>query len=362
MEKIRLLYVPNELGSFRHLGFRRPLANLLAANLIDDASVFSLQLRISHGGDPEEHRLQLLKRVREFRPNVVLMQHLGSTHLDERHFRAMRASCSFDLIYHEADPYSRWIHPLPRSAAIAGRFSNVTLTVGSGEFMKSFYRAGARDVRWVPSAYEPERYGLDDANLQEERHYDVVIVANRSIPRFRGHPNWLERIRFVQEMQRRFGSRLAIYGGGWSGVGAMGRIENTLQHKAIRSAWISANWDHYAREPKYFSNRLSISLATGSVHATTEHPQYDELFGPDTRSFLLTEAKRKNLIDRIESYIDETTPAQRIRASVRAQTFARAHLRQDDQLVSYLNYRELRIEPQAAKESWDLTAPALSEI
>ena len=40
VKSFRILYVPNELGAFRQLGFRRPLANLVDAGFIDEVSVF----------------------------------------------------------------------------------------------------------------------------------------------------------------------------------------------------------------------------------------------------------------------------------------------------------------------------------
>lgn len=362
MSKIRILYVPNEAGDFRQLGFRRPLANLRDSGLIADSSVFSLQWRIRNGGDPEQHRQDLVKRIYEFRPNVVLMQHLGSTGLTDNHFAQMRAATDFDLIYHEGDPYSRFLHPLPRAAKAAGRASDVTFTVGSGVFADNFRRSGAADVRWASHVFEPDRYKYVPVDAEKVRDHEVVVVANRNSPRFRGHPNWRDRIRFVSLLQECFGDRLAIYGRGWGGVGARGPIDFSRQNEAIRSAWISANWDHYANEPDYFSNRLPISLAAGSIHATTSHPGYAALFPEESQQFLVFAESPSRLVAAIEQHLLVTTPEERIRASMRAQEFAYSRFRQDDQLVSFLNYRHMRIDPLAATAVWDIESDALSEV
>lgn len=362
MTKMRILYVPNESGDFRQLGFRRPLANLISAGLVAEASVFSLQWRIRNGGDPEQHRQDLIKRIREFQPNVVLMQHLGSTGLTHKHFREIRDAADFELIYHEADPYSRFLHPLPGPARAAGRASDVTFTVGAGVFVENFRRAGASDVRWASHVFESERYRHVPVSSELTREHDIVVVANRNRPKFRGHPNWRDRIAFVAHLQERFGDRLAIYGSGWSGVGAMGPVDPSSQDAAIRSAWISANWDHYAREPYYFSNRLPISLAAGSIHATTYHPGYEALFQEETKRFLIFGKTHRGLADSMEHVLTSVPPAERIEASISGQQFAHAYYRQDNQLVSFLNYRDVRVEPSLALESWDINASPLKDV
>lgn len=362
MDALRVLYVPNEAHEFRQLGFRRPFADLVAAGLLGEVSVFSLQWRMRNGGDPETHRRDLIERVREFRPNVVLMQHLGSTGLTGKHFAAMRAAANFELIYHEADPYSRWLHPLPRGAAAAGRAADVVFTVGTGTFRQNFRRAGAKDVRWSPHVFEPERYKFSSIGSEAEREFDIVVVANRNRPRFRGHPNWRDRIKFVSLLQERFGERLAVYGNGWTGAGARGPVDFSHQDEAIQSAWVSANWDHYAAEPRYFSNRLPISLAAGSIHATTYHPGYDDIFSEATKDFLILESDIVRLVDSIGNFLDASSPLERMRASTRAQAYAFANCRQDDQLVRFLNYRNTRIDPDVAAASWDIKTKPLQEL
>lgn len=362
MNNIRILYVPNESGDFRQLGFRRPLANLWRAGLIAETSVFSLQWRIRNGGDPEQHRQDLVERVREFQPNFVLMQHLGSTGLTNRHFRAMRDAADFEFVYHEADPYSRFLHPLPGSARAAGRSADVTFTVGSGVFAENFRRSGSSDVRWASHVFEPDRYLHTPVSTDLVRLHDIVVVANRNSPRFRGHPNWRDRIEFVTRLQARFGDRLAIFGRGWTGVGAQGPVDFSRQDEAIRSAWISANWDHYADEPSYFSNRLPISLAAGSIHATTWHPGYDTLFPISTKQFLMHSNSCSGLVEAIGTFLSGTTAEERIQAGTRGQEFAYKYYRQDDQLVKFLNYRGVRVDPSAASEAWDLEDHSLSAV
>lgn len=348
----RIFYVPNEFGGFQQVGFREPLAMLADAGLVDGLEVFSLLDAIRNGGDADAHRRELIDRVEDFRPDVLLMQHLVGTGLRKSHFAALRAACQRDFIYHEADPYSRLLHPLPSEAREAGRAADVVFTVGRGTFAQNFRRTGSRDVRWLPSAYEPNRTVNFDRPPRTERPFEVVIVANRNRPRLRGLPNWRERIRFVELMQQHFGSRLAVFGRGWEGPTAKGPAPFEAQDEAITSGWISANWDHFAAEDSYFSNRLPISLAAGSIHATTEHPGYRDLFRDAAGEFLLFATSPRALIDSIETVLDTTTTDERLRRIEAGRRFAAAEFRQDDLMLRMINWRTTWIDPAVARAVW----------
>jgi hypothetical protein len=360
--KIRLLYVPNEENDFRQVGFRRPLSNLSTSGLIGEVSVFSLQLRIRQGGNAEQHRQDLVQRVADFQPNLILMQHLGATGLRDRHFEAMQRQGKFKLIYHEADPYSRFLHPLPFAARAAGRHADVVFTVGNGWFANNFVRTGATDVRWAASAFEPDRYLFKTVDDMPVRDHDIVMIANRNKPRMRGLPNWKDRIRYVDYMENRFHDRFAIYGHGWSGPSARGPVDFSRQDEAIRSGWVSANWDHFASEPSYFSNRLPVSLSAGSIHATGMHPGYLNIFGEETREFLLLGDSHEALGDRIEGFLGETSVEDRLRIAAKAQAFAYRNYRQDNQLVQFLNFSAQRVRPESAMEIWDTSSNTLTGL
>ncbi|PZE86282.1 glycosyltransferase [Curtobacterium sp. MCBD17_032] len=348
----RIFYVPNEFGGFRQVGFREPLEMLHRAGMIESLEVFSLLDAVRSGGDARAHRRELLERVAAFQPDILLMQHLVGTGLRRSHFADLQASCRSDFIYHEADPYSRHLHPLPIEAREAGRAADVVFTVGRGTFADNFRRAGSKNVRWLPSAYEPNRSVNFDRPLREDRPFEVVIVANRNRPRLRGLPDWRERIRFVELMQEHFGTRLAVYGRGWEGPTAKGPAPFEAQDEAITSGWVSANWDHFANEDSYFSNRLPISLASGSIHATTDHPGYDELFGDKAEGFLIRGTSPEALIASIDSVLENTTTDERLRRIQAGREFAAATFRQDDLMLQMLNWRRTWIDPSGARTIW----------
>ena len=353
----RVFYVPNEAGDSLQAGYRRAFQNLVSADLLDEVETFSLERRLRAGGDPGQHRRDLLAAVRRFQPDLLVMQHLGATALDDSAFADLTVSGT-PLLYHEADPYTRWLHPLPAAARAAARAASVVFTVGSSTFAANFRRAGARRVEWTPHVFDPGR--IEGGAGPRDRDHDVVMIANRSRARVRPIPSTRARVRFTELAQRSLGERFALYGRDWDGPSARGVLPYSRQSEALRSAWLSANWDHFAREERYFSDRLAISLASGSISATTSHPGYDAVFPEqETGRFLLTATSPAALVDRIEHYLRTTSIEQRLDAEDAARRFAWAHLRQDDNLVMMLNAAGAGIDPAAARAAWDpATAPS----
>jgi hypothetical protein len=354
-----VLYVPNEAGDSRQSATRRALKNLLDAGLIGDVAIFSLLHRIRAGMPTDEAHAKMLGIATAFRPDVILMQHLGGTRITRRVLAQLKATgTGTRLIYHEADPYSRFRHPLPHEARIASRAADVTFTVGSGNFKRNFDRAGATDVRWLPSGFDAGRFGTEPIDDSVSRPFDVVMVANRATPRLRGHPNWRDRIRFVEFLSEEFQDRFAVYGRGWDGPSAKGTVPYDQQGRAIQSAWISANWDHYVDEPDYFSDRLPTSLAAGSIHVTSSHPGYGAQFGHRVSSFIRPVNSFEEAAAHIHQIL-ELPPAELIAAQRAGRDFAFAKFRQEDQLVTMLNFAAEIINPEAAQEAWDSSKPGL---
>ena len=353
----RLLWVPNEIGDGLQFGYRRAFADLVAMGAIEHVEVFSLEQRMRAGGDPAEHRAALLDQAARFKPDVVFVQHAGYTGLGAAQIDRLLAGGAA-LLYQEADPYTRWIHPLPRTARIMGNRAAVVFTCGAGTFSANFRRAGARRVEWMPHTFDPGR--VDARPNTADRSFDVVVVANQGRARFRPLPSAGQRRRFVDLLQQRWGSQMGLYGNGWTGPAARGPVPYSEQSDAIRSGRISANWDHFAAEPCYFSDRLPISLASGSIHATTLHPGYGAFFPPSTSSFLITGATPEDLASRIAHHLDRTSSDQRLEAEDAARAYAWSTLRQDDHLVTMLNAIGADIDPHDAHEAWDLDRVPLS--
>lgn len=359
---MKILYVPNEWGPGRQSGMRRALATLVDSGLIEDVKVYSLLWRIREGAG-RSAAMGLLQLVREFSPDLILMQHLGSTGLDEEYFRTLRSASKFRLVYHEADPYNRWKHRLPSEAKAAGRNADVVFTVGRGAFRSNFLRSGSKDVRWCSSVFDPGRFGSSDIPTDANRPFDVVMIANRSQARtsVTGHPNAKAREVLVRLLERRFGSRFAIYGNGWTGPSARGPVTYSEQDAAIHSGWVTANWDHYANEAAYFSDRLPTTLATGSVHITTMHPGFETIFR-DTGQFIRFGKSPRDVVQMIDHILSTTEKDDLIGGAHKGREYAHLHFRQDNQLVQMINYESELVDHARASALWNNDSRMLTEL
>ena len=359
---MRVLYVPNEYGIHRQFGPRRAFADLMAARLLEDVKIFSLLHRVRSGVPKHLAVSQLVAVAKNFKPDFVLMQHIGGTGLTLMALEDLKDLTGETFLYHEGDPYSRFLHPLPSEAKLAARVADVVFTVGTGTFADNFRRAGANDVRWSPHTFDPARFGTQGPNLSVDRELDLVMIANRGRPRLRGLPNWRARIEFAEEVSKIKGLKFAIYGKNWNLDQSRGPIPYDAQSKSIRSAWMSINWDHFATESNYFSDRLPISISEGSAHATTFHDGYDDFFGITASPWLLRDKTIGNLIEKIRQYFSDTTIEERLHHGRQAAIFAQENLRQDDQLVALLNCHDSKVSVENAKTAWGSALEALEEL
>lgn len=329
MKSLRVFFIPVERQNSIQVGFRRTLEILRRNNLIDDYEIFSLTRR-QEEASKQVSILELISAITRFKPTFILIQKPEGTGLNFEHFKKMLVGEPF-LAYHEGDPYSRFWHPLPSESRLAAKFSNVTFVVGDGMFRSNMVHAGAKDVRWLPSAYEPSIF---DLNQETTKKHEVVVLANRNHPRFRGLPGWRERIAFVQLLSKELGDQLAIYGNGWDLPQSRGPVPYETQIKVNSSARITANWDHFPKEPGYFSDRLPIALASNAVHATTNHPLYDQFFGIN-KPFLVGDSPKELVVQILKQL--EKSNSQNLNLINSANIFAEQFLRQDDQLMKILS-------------------------
>jgi hypothetical protein len=350
-KKPRVFYVPNEAGVGRQVGVRRGLTNLRTAGLISDLKIFSLELRISLGGDPEGHRQDFIRAVNEFQPDFLLIQHPGATGLSDHHMLQIRQGNDFFLLLHEGDPHMQFFKPLPHSTREIGRHSDVVFTVGGGSFIRSFERAGAKEIKSLPHVFDPARSGPPSSPSHERKNL-VVMIANRGTGLVRRPPGTQGRIQLVELLQSEFGVDFSIYGSGWNGSSARGPLDFDKQSDELHNSWMSANWDHFSTTPMYFSDRLPIALASGSIHATTYHRGYDELFGDVP--FLLSERTPRRLLHSMKSFFANTSEKERLEIEVRAAKFSEQNFRQENQIVEMLNHFGAVISGEEAFMSWNL--------
>lgn len=277
-EKSRsLLYVPNERIIGQQAGPRAAFEACLNAGELERYSAYPLLHRTGVVGSATAIR-ELLDIARAEQPSVVLLQHLAGSGFGQRCWADLRAACPQALlVYHEHDPYTPIRQPLPIEARAAASHADIIYTSGTGQFRRNFLKYGASDVRYSPQGFDPNRFHSSGYSVSARR--TIVMIANSHRPRkpWRLLPGARERKQLVSKAAKMFGDRFAIYGSGWSGTHAKGNCNYSEQSKILSAATLSINWDHFSNEAHYYSDRWPISLVSGAVHVTTQHPGQEQL-------------------------------------------------------------------------------------
>lgn len=358
-ERARVLYMPNERGTGRQRGPRLALAQLEAAGAISEGRVFSYLRRLEADSRAETFN-RLCSTIETFKPTLVLLQHPADTGLLGAQWQKLRSIHPFKLVYHEGDAYDRFRKRIPAEMKAAAATADVSFSTGASRQLEYMRSAGSRDARWTPQVYNAMDFG--SATIPSHREYDVVMIANESsskIP-FKSIPGSKDRTRLVESLTRRFGTRFAVYGRGWTGPSAKGPLDFVEQEQAIQSAWISANWDHYPSEKRWFSDRLPISLAAGSIHVTSSHPGYEDIFDREL-GFLHFEKSVIDVVQRIETTLDSSDEDRLLTLMRKGRSYADDNFRQDNNFVDLLNAGGAGIQLEDEQNVWLADIAATNE-
>lgn len=260
---------------------RTGLAAAVASGQLTSVAYSMCQPHFLTTGDGDGARRMLLDELRRHRPGVVFWQTPKNFPIDAGLITAMRDGPPFLLVYQDNDVWDRWAkRPTRPMRALASHADAVVLTA-TGPLQRLFERLGARRVLHAPHNYDDARFTVEPPIPAEApRAFDAVMIGNLvrrrwPLPQL---PGMRERLRLATLLRRALGDRLAIHGRGWDPAhGSCGPLPYERQAEANRSAWVSVNWDHYADYPCYYSDRLPIALASGSVHACSHHPGYETM-------------------------------------------------------------------------------------
>lgn len=277
---LRLLHLPNEARPGFQVGPREAFAAMLSQGELSACETYSFLYESEQRGVADS-LTELLQRAAQFRPDVVVWQHVGRFPIDAAFLQRLRTAIGEAvLVYHEGDVYGRWLKPLPAPARALAAQADVVSLVGLGELAALFRRHGARRVVWSPHSFDSQRCD-QPWSPSGARELDALMIGNRITSRLplRDLPGARERFAVAELLHRRLGDRFAVHGAGWgSRPHARGPLPFDRQEHAIRSAWLGVSWDHFDQVPCYFSDRVPIAMAAGVVHVTNRQPGYEEIF------------------------------------------------------------------------------------
>jgi hypothetical protein len=290
-DPIRLLMITNEPRPGDEPGLREAYASMVAAGEIGSfRAVAPVPIAAEHGRSAALSELVEVARAEQ--PNVVLV--LSPTRLEhdavwvQQFLRSIRDPA---VLYWEGDAWHRLAKPVNRSVRAWLAAADVVFTVARRPQDDLFRRLGARDVRFIPHTYCHVQFR--EGEEQDPRDevgivYDVVVIGS-GLAHFglvSRMPGARDRARLVRRLQRQKDLRVAVFGSGWRGRCAKGRLPYSEQVRAIRQALVSANWDYFPRYESYVSDRLATSLIAGRAHVTTGHRGLKWLPGGEAGLFL----------------------------------------------------------------------------
>lgn len=302
--------ISNQVSSRGHAGLRDGYNELVRlGKLTSFHSVTPVATARARGHEASLN--ELMRAGEESRPDVVLVTTPHAFHHELPWVRGLLERCGDPrVLYWEGDPWHRWAKPMNRSMRAWLTASDIVFTHAREPHFSMFRRAGAADIRFRPETYchvqfrDAER---TDPLADTPPLYHVAVIGSRlahwgGLSRI---PGAASRLRLVRSLQRLPEMRLALYGRGWSGRGAMGELPYTRQPQAIRECLVSANWDHFPGHENYISDRLPISMIAGRVHVTTAHPRSHWMPGEDIGVF--TERSIPALRNRIRELVASPT-------------------------------------------------------
>lgn len=282
---MKFFYMPNERDEtdlrYRQVGVRNAFERLVVQGKIQRLAVSSFYSRTTQLGSYPAYRQELVAAVTEMQPDILFVQHIAGSMFDDDIWRdLLAASPRSTLVYHDEDPYDRWVKRIDRPMRALLRHVHVAFISGFGFLAEAYSRLGAERVCYLPHYFDSERFGLLEGH--EEPEFDLVAIAScgrrKRLPLL-FVPGGRRRYRLFEKLSAIYGRRFALFGAGWDGLAAArGVLPFIEQERAIRKARISVNWDHFDEIPFYCSDRLPISLAVGVPHVTSYHSGYEQMF------------------------------------------------------------------------------------
>lgn len=285
MKPLRLFYLPNESTPGDQVGPHKAFRLLQEQGVLSALTSYSYLVERKRFNRHEDALDDLLQAIEAFQPDLIFWQHLNKTYSVERAYlrRIKGVTSQPKLVWHDPDPYGRFIKPVDPVMKNALAECDMAVLVGLGDLAHWARAAGARRLLLAPHSYDDIRSGHAwEPTL--ERPFDAIMIANlvclKRIP-FLHLPGGRKRKVLSRAFHRAYGERYAVFGAGqgWRGEPyCLGPIAFNDQEQTIRSAWLTVNWGQFDDIAMYSSDRLPISLASGVPHITNYQRGYEHLF------------------------------------------------------------------------------------
>ena len=204
------------------------------------------------------------------------------------------------------DPFCRFVHRVPCSFVQVARQSDIVFLTGFGYLSEQLARAGVRNMVLMPLGYCQDRFGKSEPNRSTKQRDGIVFIGNRRLgcnPTHELFWNGLKRIRLVEKMDQRYGSRFHLYGAGWEHLrSSRGALPFNQQGTTYASAEVVFGGFPGVTYEYYTSNRHFIAMSEGAVMVDFGVKGVERLLRHQAHWLLFQSTK--SLINQIDAILD----------------------------------------------------------
>jgi len=180
-----------------------------------------------------------------------------------------------------------------------GKIVDITLIVSTGQ-LEQYRRHGLNRVEFLQAGIDTGKFfrmsEKEREVLRKELKHDVVFCAHNTT----AHPGSAQRNEIGIKLSKLYGSRCALYGGGWKKckASARGPIPYFDQNKVYNGSKIVISINNYNDIEMYFSARQLAAMGSGTITVSRYIPGLEKYFdnGHDLVWFTTTDECMK-LVD-----------------------------------------------------------------
>jgi hypothetical protein len=287
---MKILVLSNERIIGAHDDVHRAIENLKQKKIISEYFIYPFPYKLSQGLSLSEVNEDIIAEARKFQPTALLWMHTGTFKVFETTLTALRSLESKPVMgYWDGDLFQSPFRPIPKEMLSLTSSCDVVFVQGFGEMTEKMQEAGCKDIRFVPAYGDHKKFTLPLQKKEEDIEFVAMSIGTnlRSLNPFR--PLWSGtkfRKRVIKEFCKVFEHKFAIYGLGWSGICAKGKLEYKAQSSAYNKSKTTIAVNNVNAQ-YYFSDRLPIAMLSGIPLIHSYEKGFEKLFKncPELRFF-----------------------------------------------------------------------------
>lgn len=288
---MKLFLILNEKVIEKHQDVRYALQRLMEENFISAYWIFPFLAYRDQGRSDRELSQDIYKTAKDFLPDLILWSHTGNLKIEDKLIANLRKLPSKPSIgYRDGDIYQRFYKPLPREVITLSKQCDVSFWPGYSPTIDLLKKNKCEDIRYVPLTTDESIFS--EVRNGKEIKYDVVMIGNlvKSRIPFKTFPGSRFREQLARYFYKKLGSRFAVFGGGWKGEFAKGKIAFHQQNKIYHQSRLVLGVNNLHAD-YYFSNRIPIALSSGVLIVHNYEKGVEQIFQENSYPYFFRDKK-----------------------------------------------------------------------